>query len=79
VVLNIKPCSTPLVLGKSNVINVVPHLTVTVKALCSTPLVLGESNVINGVPHLTVTVKALCSTPLVLRERVMLLMLFFIS
>jgi hypothetical protein len=52
-------CSTPLVLGESKVINVVLHLTVTVKALCSTPLVLGESTVINVVLYLTVTVKAL--------------------
>jgi hypothetical protein len=47
-------------LGESKVINVVLHLTVTVKALCSTPLVLGESNVIDVVLHLTVTEKALC-------------------
>jgi hypothetical protein len=52
--------NTTSVKGESNVINVVLHLTVTVKALCSTPLVLGESKVINVVLHLTVTVKALC-------------------
>jgi hypothetical protein len=41
------------VLAESNVINVVLHLTVTVKALCSTPVVLGESKVINVVLHIT--------------------------
>jgi hypothetical protein len=56
-------CSTPLVLGESNDINVVLHLTVTEKVLCSRPLVLGESKVINvvtsGVEHkaFTVTVR----------------------